>query len=60
MANFRRILQEHTKKINKERNRLIIKEHKKGVSEEDIAKMFKVHYSTIQVIIKDFKKKNGR
>ena len=58
MANFRKILQEHTKKINKERNKLIIEEHKKGLSDEDIAKMFKVHHSTVHLVIRDFKKRN--
>ncbi len=53
--NFRKILQEHTRKMKKERNKRIIEEHKKGMSEEDIAKILNVHLSTVLLIIRDFK-----
>ncbi|MEK6886081.1 MAG: helix-turn-helix domain-containing protein [Nanoarchaeota archaeon] len=43
-----------------ERNKRIIEEHEKNVSEEEIAKMLNIHYSTVHLIIRNFKEKNEK
>jgi len=53
---FRKIIQEG----KKERNKRIIEEHKKNVSEEEIAKLFNVHHSTVHQIIRNFKENNEK
>lgn len=51
---FRDIGKPIQRKIKTERNKAIIEEHKKGKTEEQLAKEFNIHHSHIHVIVRDF------